>query len=169
MISQNRDRYNRKGWHKNETVHCHVSLSKNKILQKHELCSATMWTPPLESTHREPSFEWSHLKISLDGSGLRSFLTLVKFTFGSERVNRKLKDKSTVSYQIYEWDVSLLPWKSNSREFKQLLHLLAHKLCHVLELLHLQLNYLPLTKHRRSNCKISDLLRKKTSVWKLYP
>ena len=26
-----------------------------------ELCSATMWTPPLESTHQELSFEWSHL------------------------------------------------------------------------------------------------------------
>ena len=30
-------------------------------LQKHELCSATTWTPPLESTHWELSFEWSHL------------------------------------------------------------------------------------------------------------
>ena len=35
--------------------------NKTLNLQKHELCSATMGTPPLESTHRELSFEWSHL------------------------------------------------------------------------------------------------------------
>ena len=40
--------------------HCHVYLFKLKF-HKHEFCSATMWTPPLESTHRELSFEWSHL------------------------------------------------------------------------------------------------------------
>ena len=41
---------------------CHVPLSKLNInLQNHELCSATTWTPPLESTYRELSFEWSHL------------------------------------------------------------------------------------------------------------
>ena len=32
-----------------------------KIIHKHELCSATTQTTPLESTHRELSFEWSHL------------------------------------------------------------------------------------------------------------
>ena len=39
-----------------------------------------------ESTHRELSFEWSHLQVLLDSSGFRSFLGLVKFAFGSERV-----------------------------------------------------------------------------------
>ena len=52
-----------------------------------ELCYATQWTPPLESTYRELSFEWSHLWISLDGSGFRSFLGFVKFALCSERVN----------------------------------------------------------------------------------
>ena len=56
--------------------------------QKCELCSATIWAPPLESTHRELSFEWSHLWVSLDSSGFRSFLGLVKFSFGSERVKK---------------------------------------------------------------------------------
>ena len=51
-----------------------------------------MWTPQLESTHRELSFEWSHLLISLDSSGFESFLGLVKFTFGIERVNKILQD-----------------------------------------------------------------------------
>ena len=37
-----------------DNFHCHVCLSKLNI------CSATMWTPPLESTHWELSFEWSH-------------------------------------------------------------------------------------------------------------
>ena len=50
-------------------------------LQEHELCSATTTMPLLESTHRELSFEWSHLQISLDSSGFRSFLGLVKFAF----------------------------------------------------------------------------------------
>ena len=45
-----------------------------------------MWTPPLESTHQELSFKWSHLWVSLDSSGFRRFLGLVKFAFGSERV-----------------------------------------------------------------------------------
>ena len=34
---------------------------EHKKLQKRELCSATTWTLPLESTHRELSFEWWHL------------------------------------------------------------------------------------------------------------
>ena len=42
-----------------EPFHCHVSL---QIKQKnYELGSETTWTPPLESTRRELSFEWSHL------------------------------------------------------------------------------------------------------------
>ena len=60
-------------------------------MQKHELCSATTRTPPSESTHRELSFEWSHIYISLDSSGFRSFLGLVKFTFGSEKVTQTFK------------------------------------------------------------------------------
>ena len=37
-------------------------LCPNFNLQKHELCSVTMWTLPLETTCREFSFEsWSHL------------------------------------------------------------------------------------------------------------
>ena len=40
-------------------LHCHVSVQiKHKI--KHEVCSATTWTPPEQSTRRELSFEWSH-------------------------------------------------------------------------------------------------------------
>ena len=38
-------------------------------------------TPPLESTHRELSFECSHLQVLLDSSGFRSFLGLVKLAF----------------------------------------------------------------------------------------
>ena len=44
--------------------------------------------------HREISFEWSQLQISLDSSGFSSFLGLVKFAFGSERVKRT-QDKKT--------------------------------------------------------------------------
>ena len=40
---------------------CFSVQIKHKIIQKHEVCSATTSTPPLESTHRELSFEWSHL------------------------------------------------------------------------------------------------------------
>ena len=47
-------------------------------------------TVPLECTHWELSFEWSHLKVSLDSSGFRSFLGWVKFTFGSERIKKCL-------------------------------------------------------------------------------
>ena len=39
----------------------HFCVQMKQHLQKHELCSAITWTPPLESTHRERSFEWSHL------------------------------------------------------------------------------------------------------------
>ena len=49
------------------------------FLQKHGLCSATMWTPPLESTYWELSIEWSPLWVSLDSSGFRNFLDLAKF------------------------------------------------------------------------------------------
>ena len=39
-----------------------------------------------EHHHYKVLVEWSHLWISLDSSGFRSFLGLVKFAFGSERV-----------------------------------------------------------------------------------
>ena len=43
-------------------------------------CSATTWTPSLERTHRELSFEWPHFV-----GQFRSLLVFVKFAFGSER------------------------------------------------------------------------------------
>ena len=52
--------------------HCHVSLSKWNF-QKH-IFSTTTWTLPLKSTHRELSFEWSHLKILDISAGLGVFL-----------------------------------------------------------------------------------------------
>ena len=55
----------------------------NSVLQQCEQCT----TIRMYSSNTELSFEWSHLKISLDSSGFRSFLSLVKWTFGSERVN----------------------------------------------------------------------------------
>ena len=66
-------------------VHCHASPFKLNIkFAKNELSSVITQTVPSESTHRELSFEWSHLRISLDSSGFRRFLGLVKFTFGSK-------------------------------------------------------------------------------------
>ena len=40
---------------------CFFVQIKHRNWQKHELCLPTTWTPPLESTHWELSFEWSHL------------------------------------------------------------------------------------------------------------
>ena len=70
-------------------------------MQKHELCSATMWTPPLESTHRELSFEWSHLEISLD---------LDLFFWGSEGVKAEGNLASTTQNLLFVF------YDSNSRE-----------------------------------------------------
>ena len=44
----------------------------------------------LESTHQELSFKQSHLQISLDSSGFRIFLALVRFVFGGETVNQSI-------------------------------------------------------------------------------
>ena len=52
-----------------QSVDVHVTLSlpcfsiqiNINFGKKHELYSATSGTPPLESTHQELSFEWSHL------------------------------------------------------------------------------------------------------------
>ena len=65
-----------------DNFHCHVCLSKLNI------CSATMWTPPLESTHRELSFEWSHSYNVSNSPEFRSFLGFIKFVFSSERFKR---------------------------------------------------------------------------------
>ena len=62
-----------------------VQMKQN--LQKQKACLATMWTAPLESTHGELSYEWSHLYVSLDSSGFRSFLGSVKLTFAVKGLN----------------------------------------------------------------------------------
>ena len=62
-----------------------VQIKQN--VQKRELCSATTGTPPLESTHQELSFEWSHLWVSLHCSGFIHFRGLVKSAISSESVN----------------------------------------------------------------------------------
>ena len=49
---------------------------------------------PLESTHLELSFEWSHLQVSLDSSGF-NFLAFVKFAFGSERKKTGIESTRT--------------------------------------------------------------------------
>ena len=56
------------------TLPCFSVQIKHQICKKYEVCSATMWAPPSESSHRELSFEWSHLQVSLDSSEFRRFL-----------------------------------------------------------------------------------------------
>ena len=60
--------------------------------------------PPLESTHRELSFEW----MSLDSSGFRSFLGTVKFAFGSERVNNNIMGM--------KWERGLFDYPGQTKE-----------------------------------------------------
>ena len=78
-------------------------------LQENELSSVITQTVSLECTHQELSFEWSHLQVSLDGSGFRGFLCLVKFIFGSER------DKIDVPSLVLSLTCLLYTVKSNLR------------------------------------------------------
>ena len=81
------------------------SLSKLKLhLQKHEVCSATVWTPPIESTHRELPFEWSHLQVSFAR----------KWTLFSNNTNSTIRKYS----RAFIWVVTPLGFVGQFRLFK---------------------------------------------------
>ena len=88
-------KYHKKGSERiypgNVCCSCTVCLTNVMFLCSRKICenmncSETMWRPPLERTHWELSFEWSHPQIFPDSSGCGSLLFQVKFIFGSETV-----------------------------------------------------------------------------------
>ena len=91
--------------------HCHVSLSKLniKFAKTWSLFSNNVNTT---ISHQELSFEWSHLKVSLDGSGFRSFLGLVKFALLVKELKYCTSIQSSCGYLFKSIILIVYQWRS---------------------------------------------------------